>query len=47
MKFAVHYWKDGRTGSVVIEADTPEAAKQAFRKKHPKVEITKTKLVRS
>lgn len=47
MKFAVHYWKDGRAGSVIIEATTPEAAKAGFKKKHPKVEITKTKVVRS
>lgn len=46
-KFNVHYWKDGRNGSVEIEASTPDDAKAQFKKRYPKAEIVKTKRVRS
>lgn len=46
-KFAVHYWIQGCNGVEHVTAETPDDAKKAFKKKYPKAEIIKTKLVRA
>ena len=46
-KFGVHYWNNGVTGKVEVEANTPDEAKTAFKRKYKSAEVTKVKRVRS